>query len=102
MKKSRESLLEKLKDKNYIESLSERSRSELIAAISVLEPEELSRISSISVAYRIAREKWIKMNVPRTEWEEYLSGKPLFWKSYVMLNKLHSETIIDKHGARET
>ena len=102
MKKSRESLLEKLKDKNYIESLSERSRSELIAAISVLEPEELSRISSISVAYRIAREKWIKMNVPRTEWEEYLSGKPLFWKSYVMLNKLQSETIIDKYGTAET
>jgi hypothetical protein len=102
MRRSRESLLEKLKDKRFIESLSERSKSELIAAISVLEPEELSRISSISVAYRIAREKWIKMNVPRTEWEEYLSGKPLFWKSYVMLNKLNSETIIDKYGATET
>ena len=102
MREERKSLAEKLKDKNYIESLSQRSRSELMAAISILEPEELSKISSISVAYRIAREKWIRMNVPESEWEEYLQGKPLFWKSYVILNKMQSETNIDKHGAAET
>jgi hypothetical protein len=97
----KKSLLEKIRDKEYLESLSERSRSELIAAISVLNPEELSKISSISVAYRIAREKWIKMNIPQIEWQEYLEGKPLFWKSFVMLNKLQSEEI-PEHGTVET
>jgi hypothetical protein len=102
MREEKKSLAEKLKDKDYIESLSERSKSELMAAISILEPEELSRISSISVAYRIAREKWIKMNIPEYEWEEYLKGKPLFWKSYVILNKMQSETNVDKYGTTET
>ena len=96
------SLVEKMKDKKYIESLSERSRNELIAAISVLDAQELSKISSISVAYKIARQKWIKMNLPETKWEEYIEGKPLFWKSYITFNKLQSQNNIDYYGTAET
>ena len=95
-------LVEKMKDKRYIEKLSDRSRNELIAAISVLDAQELSKISSISVAYKIARHKWIKMNLPETKWEEYIEGKPLFWKSYITFNKLQSKNNIDYYGTTET
>jgi len=73
----RKSLLEKLQDPKYLESLSERRRRELQKCIEILGLEQLQYFSSIAVAYKKAREKWIEEHIPEDKREEYYK-RPIF------------------------
>ena len=75
---SRRPLKEKLNDKEYLESLSDRRRRELLFCSKILTEEELSYYSSIAVAYNVARRRYIEENIPEEEKAKYLySRRPL-------------------------
>ena len=54
------SIKDKLEDKGYIGSLSDKMKGELKICIEMLTDEELSYYSSISTAYKVARERYIE------------------------------------------
>lgn len=72
-------LLDKWNDPMYLEELSERRRRELEFAKQILNAEELQSYSSIDIAYREARRKFIENYMPFEQQEEYLNNKkPIF------------------------
>jgi len=78
---SRRPLIEKLRDQEYLDSLSERRRKEILFCSQLLSTQELSHLSSIAVAYNIARRKYIEENIREEEREDYLvKRKPIFYK----------------------
>jgi len=72
IKYSSKSLYEKMQDEEYLNTLCERRRRELELARKILGEEELRNSSSISTAYRKAREKWIIENMPPDEQEKFI------------------------------
>jgi len=68
-------LLEKLNDPEYMASLSERSRKELLFSAAILSEEELRSCSSIDVAYSIARITYIKEYLKDEELAERVKTK---------------------------
>jgi len=56
---SRITLFEKLRDKEYLERLSKRKYKELMICSLMLDEEELRSNTSITTAYRIARDRYI-------------------------------------------
>jgi len=72
------SLLEKIKNKEYVESLCPKSKRELEICKLMLSEEELASYNSISVAYSIARDRLIEQYFPHLR-DRYKRRKvPLF------------------------
>jgi len=61
------SLLEKLIDEEYVKSLSQRKYRELMFCKELLSEEELRQYSSISVAYAVARERFVDQILPHID-----------------------------------
>jgi hypothetical protein len=77
---SRRPLIEKIHDEDYLNNLSNRRKRELLFCSQILSPEELSQLSSIAVAYNIARRKYVEENFSEEEQTEYLiKKKPIFF-----------------------
>ena len=57
---TKHSLSKKIRNKEWIENLSERAKRKLEICIAILKPEELESYSSINTAYKIARERYIE------------------------------------------
>jgi len=72
------SLKDKLEDEEYIESLSNRRKKEILICNKILEENDLSFLSSIDVGYHIAKEKYIKEKYGEENLEE-MNNSPLFW-----------------------
>jgi len=53
-------LSRKIKNKEWLNSLSQTARRRLEICLEILEPDELNEYSSIRTAYRVARERYIK------------------------------------------
>jgi len=56
----RRPIIEKLEDKDYVDSLNEKSKKKLLFCKEYLSNEELKTNNSINVAYNIARERYIE------------------------------------------
>jgi len=54
------SIKAKLENKEYIDSLCDRSKGELKICVEMLTDKELSYYSSINTAYKVARERYIE------------------------------------------
>lgn len=68
------SLLSKLKDREYFCNLSERRRKELLFASKYLTEEELQTLSSIDVAYNIARQRYIEKRNLEVKYRQPIFG----------------------------
>jgi len=79
-------LKDKLQDEEYLSSLSERRRRELLVCGKLLTEEELEYFSSIDTAYKIARSRYI-----RSRFDEEMASKilerghvPIFFKDKIL------------------
>ena len=68
-----------IKNPENAETISKRWQNALELCKSQMTTEELMCHSSIKTAYPIARERYIKNNIPREEWDKFLiDSNPLF------------------------
>jgi len=68
---SRKSITEKLEDEQFIASLNEKSKKQLMFCKEYLEEDELQHINSISTGYNIARERYIEKVLKKLNPEMY-------------------------------
>ena len=54
-------LSKKIQNKEWLNSLSPRAKRRLEICLEILEPEELNEYSSIRTAYKVARERYIRI-----------------------------------------
>jgi len=79
----RSSLAAKLENDEYLDSLSERERKQLLVCRELLTDNELSDLSSIRVGYKIARNRYIEEHYGR-DMIDVFEGIPLFFKDNVI------------------
>lgn len=74
----KQSIWDKIQNPDYIENLCDRNRRELEFARSILNEEELQQVSSIDVAFAVARRKYVRENIEPSKQVLYDSRKPIF------------------------
>ena len=88
-KELRRSLFNKLEDKEFVESLSEKTRRRLFFAQMLLSDDELRENSSIQVAYDLAKDRYLEDYLKKYDIMEYIRVKnnpsiPTFNKKHVI------------------
>jgi len=81
------SLLEKLIDEEYVRSLSQRKYRELMFCKELLSEEELKQFSSISVAYSVAKSRFVDQILP------HIDEDLAFLAKYKHFNTVHAYNI---------